>query len=233
MGRDRKGYKNWQKTVFLISCFSLILLFVPVIQTAGAVQTVADEDVSDEAIADETGSWCVGYPEVIPVRMESVEETENGFSFVLELTENVSNYWYDFRVYNRHMEQQPVQQETVSDHEMRFYVTFTRKPSAGTYFSHLYIRKSDGRTVYHSPNMLVEIPQHTATDISYPAVWGDVDANGNRNAMDALKILRFVVGLDVPTEIEKTAADVDGNGIIDSNDATDVLLVVVRLKEHH
>ncbi len=56
---------------------------------------------------------------------------------------------------------------------------------------------------------------------------GDIDGDGHPTVGDAIKILRFVVQLDVPTSTERWLADVDGSGAPDVGDAIAVLRAVV------
>jgi len=51
-----------------------------------------------------------------------------------------------------------------------------------------------------------------------------VDGNEAVNAEDAYLVLRFAVGLDIPTENQQEVADVDKNGKINSRDALFILL---------
>ena len=58
-----------------------------------------------------------------------------------------------------------------------------------------------------------------------------MDGDGLASVGDAIKILRFVVGLDVPTSTERWLADVDGSGAPDVGDAIMVLRAVVGLED--
>ena len=59
---------------------------------------------------------------------------------------------------------------------------------------------------------------------------GDMDGDGLPTVGDAIKILRFVVGLDVPTSTERWFADANGGGDVDVGDAIMVLRAVVGLE---
>lgn len=60
---------------------------------------------------------------------------------------------------------------------------------------------------------------------------GDMDGDGNPSVGDAIKILRFVVGLDQPTSTERWLADVNGSNAVDIGDAITVLRAVVGLEQ--
>ena len=60
-------------------------------------------------------------------------------------------------------------------------------------------------------------------------VLGDVDASGDIDIMDVIKINKFILGsIELPAE-QKLAADVDGNGVIDSTDSLNIIKRVVEL----
>ena len=63
---------------------------------------------------------------------------------------------------------------------------------------------------------------------SYP---GDMDGDGLPSVGDAIKILRFVVGLDMPDSTESWLADVNSSGDPDVSDAIKVLRAVVGLEQ--
>ena len=58
---------------------------------------------------------------------------------------------------------------------------------------------------------------------------GDVNANGKLDAADATQVLRFAVGIAVPTEDQLNRADMNNNGKADAGDATTILRKVVGL----
>lgn len=60
---------------------------------------------------------------------------------------------------------------------------------------------------------------------------GDLDGDGLPGVGDAIKILRFVVGLDTPTSSETWLADVNGHDGVDVGDAIMVLRAVVGLEQ--
>ncbi len=60
---------------------------------------------------------------------------------------------------------------------------------------------------------------------------GDMDGDGDASVGDAIKILRFVVGLDQPTSTQAWLADTNGSGNIDVGDAITVLRAVVHLEQ--
>lgn len=60
---------------------------------------------------------------------------------------------------------------------------------------------------------------------------GDIDGDGDPTPGDAIKILRFVVGLDQPTSTERWLADVDGSRDVDVGDAIMVLRAAVGLEQ--
>lgn len=63
-----------------------------------------------------------------------------------------------------------------------------------------------------------------------PAVnYGDVDENGSINTIDALKVLKHIVGLETLNEKQTTLADVDFDGEITSGDALVILKKIVGL----
>ena len=63
-------------------------------------------------------------------------------------------------------------------------------------------------------------------DIPVSVLYGDVDEDGMITAIDALKVLRAVVGKDTLTENQIAAGDVDGNG---TANAVDALLILKRI----
>lgn len=58
---------------------------------------------------------------------------------------------------------------------------------------------------------------------------GDIDGNGKVNTLDALAILKHIVGLSNLSEQQKSAADLDGNGKITSSDALVILKYIVGI----
>lgn len=57
---------------------------------------------------------------------------------------------------------------------------------------------------------------------------GDVDNDGNRNAVDALFILQYAVHRMSLTDVQLLAADVDKNGLVNAVDALNVLQYAVN-----
>ena len=92
-------------------------------------------------------------------------------------------------------------------------------------------------------NGVIIDPGGPAIPLRVVALWGDVDCDGKVDAVDALKVLRHVVGLDVSqqepcADIGSTVSvdgtprlwgDVDGDGDVDAVDALKLLLHVVGL----
>jgi len=77
-------------------------------------------------------------------------------------------------------------------------------------------------------------PPASTSDVVKPmsvAYLGDMDGDGSPSAGDAIKILRFVVGLDQPTPTQAWLADTNGSGDIDGGDAIIVLRAVVGLEQ--
>lgn len=62
-----------------------------------------------------------------------------------------------------------------------------------------------------------------------PYTLGDIDGKDGITVADARCALRFAVKLDIPTETEKLAADVNKNGDISVEDARNILRVAVKL----
>ncbi len=60
---------------------------------------------------------------------------------------------------------------------------------------------------------------------------GDIDGDGLPGVGDAIRILRFVVGLDTPTSTERWLADANGSADVDVGDAIKVLRAVVGLEQ--
>ena len=60
---------------------------------------------------------------------------------------------------------------------------------------------------------------------------GDMDGDGLPSVGDAIKILRFVVGLDTPTATQTWLADVNGSTDVEVGDAIKVLRAVVSLEQ--
>ena len=67
---------------------------------------------------------------------------------------------------------------------------------------------------------------------SSAALLGDVNKDGKVNSMDALSILRYIVGLDVGGNFDRAAADINGDGAINSADALSALRITVGLEKH-
>lgn len=61
-------------------------------------------------------------------------------------------------------------------------------------------------------------------------LYGDVDYDGNISSSDALFILRYSVGLDSPSDVDKLLSDVDADGRVSSQDALATLRYSVGLK---
>ena len=61
-----------------------------------------------------------------------------------------------------------------------------------------------------------------------PVLYGDVDKDGKVSAIDALEVLKHVVGKTVLTNEAYTAGDVSGNGALEAVDALTILKFVVR-----
>lgn len=74
-------------------------------------------------------------------------------------------------------------------------------------------------------------PTNTPEPTVAPIRYGDVNADGEVGADDALEVLKNVVKLRSFNEHEALAADVDGNHIVEAKDALEILKHVVRLLE--
>ncbi len=61
------------------------------------------------------------------------------------------------------------------------------------------------------------------------AVTGDLTGDGTIDIMDVIKINKFLLGSETLTATEKSAADVDQSGEVDSTDALNILKYVVEL----
>lgn len=59
--------------------------------------------------------------------------------------------------------------------------------------------------------------------------YGDVNGDGEISASDALMVLKFVVKLETPTDLQSKTADVTKNGKVEADDALLILKYVVRL----
>lgn len=57
-------------------------------------------------------------------------------------------------------------------------------------------------------------------------VYGDVDCNGIVNSSDMLRIKDIITKKHTPTALEKTAADVNGNGNVDANDTVYINAII-------
>ena len=74
-----------------------------------------------------------------------------------------------------------------------------------------------------APAQETTAPQGTALPL------GDLDNSGTIDIMDVIKINKFLLGSATLTPDEKTAADVNGNGDVDSTDSLNILKYVVEL----
>ena len=66
---------------------------------------------------------------------------------------------------------------------------------------------------------------------SSAALLGDVNTDGKVNSMDALSILRYIVGLDKDEKFNSAAADINGDGKINSADALAALRITIGLEK--
>lgn len=71
-------------------------------------------------------------------------------------------------------------------------------------------------------------------DIDYsgddnPGILGDVNGDGVVDSIDALLVLRYVMGIIGANELDLSVADMNGDGVIDSVDALDILRMTLRL----
>ena len=67
-----------------------------------------------------------------------------------------------------------------------------------------------------------------ASDIPAP-VFGDANGDGRITPADAALILRYLVGQETLSEVERVNADVDGSGTVDAEDAALILRYIVGL----
>ena len=77
---------------------------------------------------------------------------------------------------------------------------------------------TDGDGIYETP--IATFPAFTL---------GDLDDSGKIDIVDVIKLNKFLLGSATLSGIEKSAADVDGNGEVDSTDSLIVLKYVVEL----
>jgi len=63
-----------------------------------------------------------------------------------------------------------------------------------------------------------------------PVLYGDVNLDGKITAADATMVLRYIVGLEELSDIQKRAADVTADGEITAADATMILRYIVGLE---
>ena len=74
----------------------------------------------------------------------------------------------------------------------------------------------------------------TATPTAAPsgtALLGDVNLDGAIGAADAAQLLRFLVGMEEPSDLQALAADVNGDGAVTSADAAIILRYAVGVSE--
>ena len=64
---------------------------------------------------------------------------------------------------------------------------------------------------------------------SADAVLGDVNGDGEIDILDVIALNKFLLGSETFSNAQKTAADVDGNSVIDSTDSLNILKYVVEL----
>ncbi|MGI6248148.1 MAG: leucine-rich repeat protein [Acutalibacteraceae bacterium] len=62
-------------------------------------------------------------------------------------------------------------------------------------------------------------------------IFGDINASGTINSLDALKALRATAGLAILTQLEKLAGDIDGNGKVTTIDALKILQCATGLTD--
>ena len=59
---------------------------------------------------------------------------------------------------------------------------------------------------------------------------GDVNSDGDISVVDATLVQKYIVSLEILTDLQKKSADVNDDGLIDIQDATDIQKIVVQLK---
>lgn len=95
------------------------------------------------------------------------------------------------------------------------------------------ITNSDGTAVtetqYISTGMKASAPN---SDVSYTlVVMGDVDGDGNCTALDAVTILKAVIGeITLDTYAQKAASDINGDGWVRADDAVAILKYVIGIE---